>query len=457
VVSPGGTPLRRLSRRDAGRRGAALLGLAGGGGILAACAPAGPGSAGGGQTDPRSRQPVTLKLNYRTELYIPERAKQLSEQYPWVTVELLTDTGYEKLVTQIAAGEPGDVIWLSTGIGTYFEMAALGNLMDIGPLVAADKYDLKQQIPVAIETARIVDDKLFGLPSGLHPSHIGLFYNVTLFETAGVPPPTLNTTYDELVEIARKMTGGTNPDGRPARWGIQTETTPAAPLLCFIRSFGGELIDPGFLGKKVAFDRAPAKQALQYLYDLRHRHRVHPIQGADNVKFADGNLAMQTTLMSGGFAYERDVGGRFKMDAVLIPKGSSGKRGSQGHVDMWGMYSRTKHKDEAWLLHKWFANKETSQARFVEVGVPGARVDGWNDPVVVAKPMFKVFKDFVEKEGTGLIALPWNLRMLEFSNTVIPKVFEPLWSGSMSVDQAVAAALGPVQQLLDQPRPSPVK
>ena len=69
-------------------------------------------------------------------------------------MELLTDTGYEKLVTQIAAGEPGDVIWLSTGIGTYFEMAALGNLMDIGPLVAADKYDLKQQIQVGIDTAQ---------------------------------------------------------------------------------------------------------------------------------------------------------------------------------------------------------------------------------------------------------------------------------------------------------------
>ena len=48
------------------------------------------------------------------------------------------------------------------------------------------------------------------------------------------------------------------------------------------------------------------------------------------------------------------------------------------------MFSRTKHKDEAWLLHQWLANKETSQARFAEVGVPGARVDGWNDPAVVA-------------------------------------------------------------------------
>ncbi|HEX2032566.1 MAG TPA: sugar ABC transporter substrate-binding protein [Chloroflexota bacterium] len=432
------------------RRGSLAAAGLGGAAGLAACT---TGPAGGGGTESRTRQPVTLKLNYRTEQYVPVRARQLSEQYPWLTVELLADTGYEKLVAQIAAGDPGDVIWMSTGVGTYFEMAALGNLMPIEPLVAADKYDLKQQLQVAVETARIVDNKLFGLPSAMHPSHIGLFYNVTLFESAGVKPPTLSTTYDELIDIARRMTGGVNQDGRPAQWGIQTEGSPAAPLLCFMRSFGGELMEPGFLGKRVAFDRAPARQALQYLYDLRHKHRVHPVQGLDTVRFVDGTLAMQTTLMSGGFGYERMIAGRFAMDAVLIPKGPGGKRGSQGHVDMWGMFARTKHKDEAWQLLKWFANKETSQARFVELGVPGARVDGWNDPQVVAKPMFKVFKDFVEQEGPGLVALPWNLRMLEFSDSLIPKSFEPLWSGAMSPEQAIAAAAGPVQQFLDQPRP----
>ncbi len=448
-LGQGGAQRARATRRAAVGSAAALLGMA-----LAAC---GVGPAGGGPAETKARQPVTLKLNYRTERYIPVRAQQFTDQYPWIKVDLLTDTGYEKLVAQIAAGEPGDVIWMSTGVGTYFEMAALGNLLDIGPLVAADKYDLKQHIPVAIDTARIVDSKLFGLPSLMHPSHIGLFYNVNLFETAGVQPPTLSTTYDELVDIARKMTRGQTPDGRPAQWGIQTETSPAAPMLCFIRSFGGELMEPGFLGKKVAFDRAPAKQALQYLYDLRHRHRVHPVQGIDNVKFVDGNLAMQTTLMSGGFGFERDIAGRFRMDAVLIPKGPGGKRGSQGHVDMWGIYAKTPHKDEAWLLLKWFANKETSQALFGEIGLPGARVDGWNDPQVVSRPMFKVFKDFIEKEGVGLIALPWNLRMLEFSNTLIPKSFEPMWTGAMSPDQAIGAAVGPVQQFLDQPRPSAAK
>jgi multiple sugar transport system substrate-binding protein len=415
---------------------------------IAACAPAGET----GSVDPnKAKQPVTLKLNHRAEMYVPKRAQEFTERNPHIKVDILTDTGYEKLVAQIAAGDPGDVIWMSTGIGTYFEMAALGNCMNVEPLAAADKTDLKQYLPVGIDTAKIVDNKLFGLPSLMHPSHIGLFYNVNAFETAGVKPPTLTTTYDELTEIARKMQS-------PTMWGIQTESAAAANFTPWLRSFGGDLMDPGFLGKKVAFDRTPARQALQYLFDLRHRHRAHPLRGGDAVNFIDGNVAMQTTLMSGGFNYERQVAGKFKMDAVLIPKGPGGKRGSQGHVDMWGMFSRTRTKDEAWQLLKWMTNKETGQALFTEVGLPGARVDNWSDPAVAAKPMFKVFKDFVEKEGVGLVALPYNLRMLEFTNTLIPKAFEVMWGASpQSVDQTIAASIGPVQQFLDQPRPSGAK
>ena len=429
---------------------AGIVGVAG----TAACGTgpqAGGGSSSSGADALKSKGPVTLKLNYRTEMYVPNRAKEFTDKYPNIKVDLLTDTGYDKLVAQIAAGDPGDVIWMSTGVGTYFEMASLGNLMDVAPLAAADKYDLKQHIPIAIDTAKIVNNTLFGLPSLMHPSHIGLWYNVDLFDKAGVKPPTLTMSYDELAELARKMTGPNGPDGKPSVWGIQTETA-AAPLLCYVRSFGGELTDPGYLGKKVAFDAAPGKAALQWLADLRFKHRAHPIQGQDAPKFIDGNVAMQTTLMSGGFTYYKQIAGKFKMDAVLIPKGPGGKRGSQGHVDMWGMFSRTKYKDEAFQLLKWFANKDTGLALFHENGLPGARVDNWNDPQITGQPMFKVFKDFVEKEGVGQLGLPFNLRMLEFSN-LIAKTFEPIWTGAGSADQTITASVGPVQQLLDQPRP----
>src|SRR5436305_1185495 len=110
---------RRTAVRMVSGTALAFAGVAG----VAACGvgPQGSGGAPAGQ----SKQPVTLKLNYRTEMYVPNRAKEFTQQYPWITVELLTDTGYDKLVTQIAAGDPGDVIWMSTGVGTYFEMAGL--------------------------------------------------------------------------------------------------------------------------------------------------------------------------------------------------------------------------------------------------------------------------------------------------------------------------------------------
>lgn len=419
------------------------------GGLLAACGPLGERGAPGAGAGP-SKLPVTLRVNYRTEKYFPVRAEQFTTASPHIKVELIANSGYEKLVALVAAGDLGDLIWASTGIGTYFEFAAQGHFMQLDSLVARDKYDLRQHFARAIEVSRTVDSKLFGLPTLIHPSHIGLFYNVNLLEQAGVKLPTVNWRVDDLVDAARRLTADTDRDGKPDRWGIQTETA-YAPLLCWLRSFGAEMLDPPVLGKRPAIDRGPAKQTFQWLYDLRQKHRVHPVQGVDKASFTDGNLAMQQTGMW-GMTMAKQIGDRFKMDAVLIPIGPSGKRGSQGHVDQLAMYARTKHRDEAWLLHKWFVNKETSPYVFQEHGIPGARPDGWNHPEALATPMFKVFKEFMEREGPGPIALPWNFRMLDIGNAVA-KAVEPMWTGQQAPEQTIAAALGPIQAQLDLPRP----
>ena len=165
----------------------------------------------------------------------------------------------------------------------------------------------------------------------------------------------------------------------------------------------------------------------------------------------NGNLAMQTTLMSTGIQWARQVADRFEIKNALIPKGPTGKRGSQGHVDMLGIYSKTKAPDEAFALLKWFANKDTSAALWEEVGVPGARSDGWNDPKVATHPLVKPFKDFLENPGPELIALPYNFRMLEAGQTT-DKLFAPMWAGQQSPEQVIAASVGPFQTFLDQPR-----
>jgi len=406
------------------------------------------GTAGGGSS---TKPPVTLRLNHRTEKYFPVRAKQFSEAHPHITVELIPDSGYEKLMTLLAANDLGDVVWTSTGVGTYFELAAQNIFANLEPLAAADKYDLKQHFPRAIETARAVDGKLFALPTLIHPSHLGLFYNVNLFASAQIKPPTPSWTLEDLVDTARKLTGAPGPDGRPSRWGLLTETG-YPPLVVFLRTFGGEFMDPPTLGKKTALDKPPAKQALQWLYDLRHKHRVHPIKGVDsNVSYENGNVAMMTTHMS-GISRGMTVADRFKTDAILLPKGPTGKRGSQGHVDMMSINAKTKYKDESFLLLKWFTSREAAPYVFEEHGMPGSRPDGWTDIEPKAPAMFKVFKEFMDKEGPGPLAVPWNYRMLE-AGQFTDKAFDPLWTGEAGPEQVIAASIGPHQTFLDLPRP----
>ena len=274
-------------RRRAHRRRLLTTPLAGAAVVatLTACAQTG----GGGADAAPARQPVTLRVNHRTEKYLPERGQKFTAQYPHITVDFLPDSGYEKLIALLAAGDLGDVVWLSTGIGTLLRAGrSRATSCRSTRSSAADRYDLKQHFPRAIEVARTVDGKLFGMPNLIHPSHIGLFYNVNLFESAGVRPPTSASTYDEVVETARRVMAR-----QAGRRGASRPRPTYPPLLCFIRSFGGEMIDPPTLGKRPALDRGPAKQALQWLYDLRHRHQVHPL-AEHKPDFRNGNIAMRT-------------------------------------------------------------------------------------------------------------------------------------------------------------------
>ena len=84
---------------------AGIVGIAG----TAACG-VGPQAGGSGGADAlKSKGPVTLKLNYRTEMYVPTRANEFTEKYPNVKVDLLTDTG-ELTASIVSPPLPSDLI-----------------------------------------------------------------------------------------------------------------------------------------------------------------------------------------------------------------------------------------------------------------------------------------------------------------------------------------------------------
>ena len=417
--------------------------------------PAGLLSAACGQTGreapPASaavRAPVTLRLNYRTEQWIVDRAKAFTDANPSITIDLVANSGYEKLIVLAAAGDLGDVYWASTGQGSYFELAGTGHAMELDATIKRDKYDLKQFYPHALEQARL-DGKQYGMPEGIHPGGCALYFNQSLFEQAGVKPPSLDWTVDDFVAAARQLT-------RPNQWGTVFADPIYARLASWLRTWGAEWMDPPTFGKKAVFDSQKGVQAWQWLWDLPHRHRVAPVKGVDKASFTDGNVAM----LFGEFhlnaaptnAMRKSIADKFKLDATLVPKGPGGKRGTHAHVNMWSTHVRTTHPDEAWLLQKWYANKDSATARGEDTNSPGSRIDAWNDPYFTSRPMYQVFKKVVE-DGPGPMAMPWNFQMVEI-DTLTQKSFEPFWTGQQSPQQLVAAVKGEYQQLLDRPRPA---
>jgi ABC-type glycerol-3-phosphate transport system substrate-binding protein len=341
----------------------------------------------------------------------------------------------------------GDVYWASTGQGSYFELAGTGHAMQLDQVIKNDKFDLRQFYPHAMDQAKL-DGKIYGLPEGIHPGGVALYFNVTLFEQAGIKPPSLDWTVDDFVAAARRLTG-------PGQWGAVLAQPIYARLASWLRTWGADFLDPPTFGKKVMIDTPRAIQAWQWLYDLHHRHRVAPIKGVDRASFTDGNVGM----LYGEFhlnaaptnSMRRSIGDKFKLDATLVPKGPGGKRGSHAHVNMWSVYTRTKNPDDAWRLMKWYANKDSAMARGEDTNSPGSRLDAWNDPYFTSRPMYTIFKKVVE-EGPGPMAMPWNLQMVEIDQ-LSQRVLDPLWTGTQAPQQLIAAVKGEYQQLLDRPRP----
>jgi multiple sugar transport system substrate-binding protein len=80
---------------------------------------------------------------------------------------------------------------------------------DITDLIEAADFDLNQFDPGTIQTIRnLSGGKLYGLPNTSNP--IVLFYNKDIFDAFNVPYPTDGMTWDEVFELAQKVTGEVN-------------------------------------------------------------------------------------------------------------------------------------------------------------------------------------------------------------------------------------------------------
>jgi multiple sugar transport system substrate-binding protein len=403
-----------------------------------------------------SKEKVSLRLNARSggdEALWSFLAPKFAEKFPnvGVTVEAFPGdfTSYLQKVTVLAAsGQLGDVLYNTTSSGLFDVLVASKLLRPVDDLVRADKFDVKVFYRPGIDLLTR-EGKLYGLPNTCQPGSVVIFYNKQMLQSGGAALPTPDSTPDDVVTAAKRVT---RPGGDV--WGYVPDLA-ATGILAEIQAFGGRWLSKD--GKKADLNQPGTRQALQYVSDLINRHSVTPppsvnLQGGAQGAFIAGKVAMFVGSTSNATALtdQTDV----EVGTTLLPQVKKGLPRGIMRVDAWSVSSASKFPRETWEVCKFIAGPEGAVAR-LDVpggsGTLGCTPSAWSNPDVMKKRglMQQMFVKALDESEVNILAA--NYRNDEYQQVMMQKL-APVWRGEAQVNDSLMQDLQQsVQVVLDKP------
>jgi multiple sugar transport system substrate-binding protein len=230
------------------------------------------------------------------------------EAYPNVTLESVEAAPDEtQLIVDLAAGTAPDV-WAGSVSQTLIDQGAyldVTKCLDLTPDLNLDRF-----FPNVLAVHQR-GDALYGLPNDFTPMVI--FYNPEAFERAGVELPQDGWTWDDLVDIAQRLTldaEGRNrldPDfdeENVVQWGYRVRKYAAFEWAYRAWENGGEIIAPDGSTVDGYLNSPETIEAAQFHQDLLLKYGVSPIPSA--LDSMTQELGFTTLFLQGQFAmYDR--------------------------------------------------------------------------------------------------------------------------------------------------------
>ncbi len=230
-----------------------------------------------GSTETTSSKPATVTV-WMGSWWADQAPKMVSEYAkvePNVTlkVETLPINGYyDKAVTATLGGTPPDVLALDA----YMISSMAGKNL----LMPWDQYikglDVKD-FASAIWDAGVLNGKVYAIP--YRGSAAVVYYNKTMFDKAGIPYPTADWTYADMLEMAKKMTI----PGEQYGMGIAASLSDPSNVLTYfgpmLWAFGGDFLSKD--NKTCILNQPAAVKAITYWSELYTKYKVVP-EGTPN-------------------------------------------------------------------------------------------------------------------------------------------------------------------------------
>lgn len=201
----------------------------------------------------------------------------------------------EQILTSIGAGAPPDVFLLDNIDVPAF--ASRDVLLDLGRLAGRAGLDTSVYEP-RVKQIFEVGGRLLALPKGYSP--MVLVYNRRLFREAGIEPPAGDWTWDEFLDVARRLTRDTDGDGETDQWGALFDRRVFL-WIPWLWSGGGDVLCPDGRSASGCLDSARTVRAMEWYLDWVRVERITPrVQtlrrslGDQFRLFNSGRVAMMT-------------------------------------------------------------------------------------------------------------------------------------------------------------------
>jgi multiple sugar transport system substrate-binding protein len=279
-------------------------------------------------------------------------AKTFEAEHPNITIEFQnvpSGRSRDKLLTQVAGGNPPDVAYMDAGsVQDFATRNALVNLD--GFAAGSDVVNIDDYVGGFKDSAQL-SGSTYGLP--FDGETTGLFYRQDLFDAAGIDGPP--TTWDELKADADQLT-----DPSKKQYGFIMFAPEAAYYWYpFLWQAGGDLV--GSDGETLAFDSPEGQTAADFYVGLSKDappDYYNATSWDGRIAFAEGKVAM---IMAGSWLAGELLGSfpqiEGKWATAPLPQGPAGCATTLAG-DSLVMFAGTQHEDAAWLWMEFLSRPE---------------------------------------------------------------------------------------------------
>lgn len=310
-----------------------------------------------------------------------------------------------KYLAAVAAGAPPDVFHAPGYVPP--DMASNKVIAPLDGLVTLHPTTLKNFDPITV-----FNGQRFGVPvnGGLG----AMCYNTELMQKSGADPSKAPATWDELIELARKMT-----NAQDNQWGLmlgnQAGITTAQNYYAFLLSAGGQLLAAD--NKATAFNSEAGLDALTFMADIVNKHRIAPRKMYSDVQ---AWTEWATRKVGSVLLYPVWTSGilNSKVPSMTAPPPARAKRGAHFAGNYFTLSNASRNKEAFAKFANWWAQPAISGRWAGESGaIPNsqAAIDHPEYKQFLAKnPLGQAFLDTIPfaQPFPGVVGVPGVLQII---------------------------------------------